>query len=177
MKVHYNKGMGCPVEISDGKTATCISLDAAKELQANLSAIIEQAENTPEEEMSEMEISLLSWLSDDTSGRIPMKEMKRVVKARATELLHLAKQQLIQSCELMTQERHETLMEILREDCKKDMPRWKKATGKERFNERIIVYVGDNDLFCTNYAEEGEYYLPFHNLERLPGFKEDESHE
>lgn len=36
--------MGCPVEISDGKTATCISLDTAKKLQASLLAVIEQAE-------------------------------------------------------------------------------------------------------------------------------------
>ena len=53
----------------------------------------------------------------------------------------------------------------------KDLPRWRKASGKERFSERMIVLAGDNDLYCTNYAEEGEYYLPFPILEKLP--KED----
>lgn len=53
----------------------------------------------------------------------------------------------------------------------KDLPMWKKATGKERFNKRVIVLVGDNDLLCTNYAEEGEYYLPFRVIVNLP--KED----
>lgn len=57
-------------------------------------------------------------------------------------------------------------------DALKDLPRWKKANGKERFNERLIVLAGDNDLLCTNYAEEGEYYIPFSDLEKLP--KEDE---
>lgn len=96
MKVRYNKGMGYPVEISDGKTATCISLDTAKKLQASLLAVIEQAE-TPEEEMSEMEIRLLSWLSDDTSGEIPMERMKQLVKARAAELLSIAREQFIKN--------------------------------------------------------------------------------
>ena len=49
---------------------------------------------TPEPEMSEMEISLLSWLSDDTCGEIPMERMKQVVKARAAELLALAEKEI-----------------------------------------------------------------------------------
>lgn len=175
----------------------------AVRLKEELTKAIDDAENTPEEEMSEMEIRLLSWLSDDTSGEIPMERMKHIVKARAAELLSLAKQQLLQSGELLTKEHHEKLMETQynetlegvkkswhdyftpqavtdiynagRNDVLKDLPRWKKATGKERFNERMIVLAGDNDLYCTNYAEEGEYYLPFPILEKLP--KEDESHE
>ena len=110
---------------------------------------------TPEPEMSEIEISLLSWLSDDTSGEIPMERMKQVVKARAAELLDLAKQQLLQSGELLTQEHHEKLMETQyketldgvkknwhdyftpqamtdiynagRNDVLKDLPRWRKC--------------------------------------------------
>ena len=65
-------------------------------------------------------------------------------------------------------------IDIGKADALKDLPRWKKASGKERFSERMIVLAGDNDLFCTNYAEEGEYYLPFPILEKLP---KEEDHE
>jgi len=103
---------------------------------------------TPESDMSEMEISLLSWLSDDTSGEIPMERMKQVVKARAAELLATAKQQLLQSGELMTQEHHEKLMETLREECKKDLPRWKKcekpfdSTDNCGYNGKNLIHHG-----------------------------------
>lgn len=96
------------------------------------------------------------------------------LKPDSEMLLRMAKQQLLRSGELITQEHHEKLMETLREECKKDLPRWKKASGKERFSERMIVLTGDNDLFCTNYAEEGEYYLPFPILVKLP---KEEDHE
>lgn len=120
---------------------------------------------TPDPEMSEMEISLLSWLSDDTSGEIPMERMKQVVKARAAELLDLAKQQLLQSGELMTQEHHEKLMETLREECKKDLPRWKKCKEDDSY---ACVYN------CAKREDSLLYYnghtLRLIELEKLPGF-------
>ena len=48
---------------------------------------------TPEPELSEFEIRLLDWLSDDTSGEIPMERMKEVVRNRAAELLSIACEQ------------------------------------------------------------------------------------
>lgn len=149
---------------------------------------------TPEPEMSEMEISLLSWLSDDTSGEIPMERMKQVVKARAAELLALAKSQLLQSGELLTQEHHEKLVESLnnaheeelekayknadevqyrkgREDALKDLPRWRKCPEIEYY---AFVYN------CAKREDSLLYYnghtLRLIDLEKLPGFKE-ESHE
>lgn len=149
---------------------------------------------TPEPEMSEMETSLLSWLSDDTSGEIPMERMKQVVKARAAELLDLAKRQLLQSGELLTQEHHEKLMEILnnaheeelekayknadevqyrkgREDALKDLPRWRKCPGIEYY---ACVYN------CAKREDSLLYYnghtLRLIDLEKLPGFN-DEGHE
>lgn len=128
---------------------------------------------TPEPEMSEMEISLLSWLSDDTCGEIPMERMKQVVKARAAELLDLAKQQLLQSGELMTQEHHEKLMETLREECKKDLPRWKKCDLNTFYNTKCNFVVNG----IGRYLILDGYMIDVDRLEKLPGFKEDESHE
>jgi len=126
---------------------------------------------TPDPEMSEMEISLLSWLSDDTSGEIPMERMKQVVKARAAELLATAKKQLLQSGELLTQEHHEKLMETLREECKKDLPRWRKCPEIDYY---ACVYN------CAKREDSLLYYnghtIRLIDIEKLPGFN-DEDHE
>lgn len=135
---------------------------------------------TPEPEMSEMEISLLSWLSDDTSGEIPMERMKQVVKARAAELLSLAKSQLLQSGELLTQEHHEKLMETLREECKKDLPRWRiwrnGACGNSEGYPIALVHRGCGFNLVSTLGINGEKYIMLSDLEKLPGFK-DENHE
>jgi hypothetical protein len=149
---------------------------------------------TPEEELTEFEIRLLDWLSDDTSGEIPMERMKEVVRNRAAELLSIAREQFIKDGYVIEKKAfHDAVKkvdpEVMKEvsesvdamnealrleyekgraEALKDLPRWKKANGKERFNERLIVLAGDNDLLCTNYAEEGEYYIPFSDLEKLP---------
>lgn len=127
---------------------------------------------TPEPEMSEMEISLLSWLSDDTSGRVPMKEMKRVVKARAAELLSLAKQQLLQSGELLTQEHHEKLMETLREECKKDLPRWRNVEADKRYVGCVTRYMDVNGdwNYCMSSGKLSDdcQYISIAALEKLP---------
>ena len=134
---------------------------------------------TPEPEMSEMEISLLSWLSDDTSGEIPMERMKQVVKARAAELLDLAKQQLLQSGELLTKEHHEKLMETLREECKKDFPRWRNVEADKRYVGCVTRYMDVNGAwnYCMSSGKLSDdcQYISIAALEKLP--KEDESHE
>ena len=125
----------------------------------------------PEPEISEFEKRLQEVLFEHATTNSSAEEKAHQYSA---ELLSLAKQQLLQSGELLTQEHHEKLMETLHKECTKDLPRWKKASGKERFSERMLVLAGDNDLCCTNYAEEGEYYLPFPILVKLP---KEESHE
>lgn len=149
----------------------------AVRLKEELTKAIDDAEKDKREELTEFESGLFSAFSDGWQQYLGGEEVNVVewAKEHSPELLSLAKKQLLQTGELLTQEHHEKLMEILREECKKGLPRWKKASGKERFSERMIVLAGDNDLWCTNYAEEGEYYLPFSDLEKLP--KEDESHE
>jgi len=153
----------------------------------------------PEPEISEFEKRLQEVLFEHATTNSSAEEKAHQYSA---ELLSLAKQQLLQSGELLTQEHHEKLMETQyketldgvkknwhdyftpqavtdiynagRNDVLKDLPRWKKASGKERFSERMLVLAGDNDFCCTNYAEEGEYYLPFPILVKLP---KEESHE
>lgn len=110
---------------------------------------------TPEPEMSEFEKALddtiRSYRCDsekDEDGGIL--DYQSWIKRKATSLLDLAKQQLLQSGELLTQEHHEKLMEVLnnayeeelekayknadevqyrkgREDALKDLPRWRKC--------------------------------------------------
>jgi hypothetical protein len=53
---------------------------------------------TPEPELTEFEATLLSYLSDDTSGELDKETMHKCVKARATELLELAKKELCKDC-------------------------------------------------------------------------------
>lgn len=134
---------------------------------------------TPEPEMSEMETSLLSWLSDDTSGEIPMERMKQVVKARAAELLAIAKKQLLQSGELLTQEHHEKLMDTLREECKKDLPRWRNVEADKRYVGCVTRYMDVNGdwNYCMSSGKLSDdcQYISIAALEKLP--KEDESHE
>ena len=83
---------------------------------------------TPEEELTEFESGLFSAFSDGWQQYLGGEEVNVVewAKEHSTELLSLAKQQLLQFGELLTQEHHEKLMETLREECTKNLPRWKK---------------------------------------------------
>lgn len=120
---------------------------------------------TPEPELSEFEKAVGAEIFDTPFNA----EQVKVIREESMKLLSLAKDEIYS---------HESLVEYAKKakadgkaEALKDLPRWKKATGKERFNERMIVLAGDNDLLCTNYAEEGEYYISFSVLEKLP--KED----
>ena len=102
---------------------------------------------TPEPEMSEFEKRLQEVLFEHATTNSSAEEKAHQY---SSELLDIAKQQLLQSGELMTQEHHEKLMEILnnaheeelekayknadevqyrkgREDALKDLPRWRKC--------------------------------------------------
>lgn len=114
MKVRYNKGMGCPVEISDGKTATCISLDTAKELQASLLAVIKQAE-MPEEEMSEFEKEYCRLYKEGyADGQAGSEQLSdAVLKASASELLSLAREQFIKDGYIIKKKAFHDAVEII----------------------------------------------------------------
>lgn len=102
MTVEYNKGTACPILLSIKESAVALTMDSAKKLQADLAKVIEQAEKEPE--MSEFEQEVHGVIDE----RI---EAGRGLKEIAAELLAIAKQQLLQSGELLTQEHHEKLME------------------------------------------------------------------
>lgn len=111
---------------------------------------------TPEPEMSEFENEMLRYLQD-TANKKDDSEIVESTKEHSIKLLSIARNEFnkqiendyreiihgaykrgkadaeqeverrIQSGELMTQEHHEKLMETLREECKKDLPRWRKC--------------------------------------------------
>ena len=124
---------------------------------------------TPEPEMTEFELALRNAMSDtvDLSEDREDYEVSEIcdkqAKRYSTELIATAKRQLLQSGELLTQEHHEKLMETLREECKKDLPRWRDGSIE-----------GDRIVGLSLY--HGSKWIPFFDLEKLPGFKE-EGHE
>ena len=128
---------------------------------------------TPEEEPTEFEKACMKLYHEGRDdGFSGDKLSNESVKESASELLSLAKQQLLLSGELLTQEHHEKLMETLRKECKKDLPRWKK----------VGVDTGQTNLIKGYTREEDELYrngkcISLVSLENPPGFKEDESHE
>ena len=119
---------------------------------------------TPEPEMSEFEKRLQEVLFEHATTNSSAEEKAHQYSA---ELLSFAKQQLLQSGELMTQEHHEKLMETLREECKKDLPRWRKCPENYHY---AFVYN------CAKREDSLLYYnghtLMLIGLEKLPGFKE-----
>lgn len=144
---------------------------------------------TPEPELSEFEQKVRVCVTKNLTTHIKDEngEMSSTVfidddtaKKMATELLAIAEREIVNRvakecykddfCIEDTVKFNEGY-KLGKEVALKDLPRWKKATEKERFNERMIVLVGNNNLLCTNYAEDGEYYIPFSSLEKLP--KED----
>ena len=118
---------------------------------------------TPEPELSEFEMAIAKYR--------PQSDSQETIQRIAAELLELATEELKKTFVLLHKDDYQTAFDLGKAEALKDLPRWKKTTGKERFNKRVIVLAGDNDLLCTDYVEEGEYYLPFSDLRKLP--KED----
>ncbi|MBR3467374.1 MAG: hypothetical protein IKH15_09165 [Bacteroidales bacterium] len=130
---------------------------------------------TPEPEISEFEKCVKHLMEEtieagDTHNLKPDSEM----------LLRMAKQQLLQSGELMTQEHHEKLMETLREECKMDLPRWRiwrnGACGNSVGHSIALVYGAGGIRFVSCLGANGEKYIMLDDLKKLPGFN-DEHHE
>lgn len=138
---------------------------------------------TPEPEMSEFENGMLRYLQD-AANKKDDSEIIESTKEHSPKLLDLAKQHLLQSGELLTQEHHEKLMETLnndhekelekayknadevqrrkgREDALKDLPRWR--TGS---------IEGDRIVGLSLY--HGSKWIPFFDLEKLPGFNDED---
>ena len=122
---------------------------------------------TPEEELTEFEIRLLDWLSDDTSGEIPMERMKEVVRNRAAELHSLARKEFENEAPSIIEaqsfkagfkagkaEAMKDLEETGKVHCKsydkgydngkeealRDMPKWKRIRKGERLPETSNIW-------------------------------------
>ena len=124
---------------------------------------------TPEPELTVFEKAVKDLCWRVGTGEAVYKD--DILKKTAAELLAIATEELKKTFVLLHKDDYQTAFDLGKAEALKDLPRWKKTTGKERFNKRVIVLVGDNDLLCTDYVEEGEYYLPFSDLGKLP--KED----
>jgi len=149
----------------------------------------------PEPEISEFEKRLQEVLFEHATTNSSAEEKAHQYSA---ELLDLAKQQLLQSGELLTQEHHEKLMEVMnkaheeelekayknsdevqyrkgyekgKEDALNNLPRWRKCPENDYY---ACVYN------CAKREDSLLYYnghtLRLIDLEKLPGFKE-EDHE
>lgn len=136
---------------------------------------------TPEPEMSEFEMAIYRRSNFLTGEDLSETELLEETKEMAVELLDLAKQQLLQSGELLTQEHHEKLMETLCEECKKDLPRWREwrngACGNSDGHPIALVAGYGGIRFVSVLGTTGEKYIMLNDLKKLPGFKDDESHE
>ena len=133
---------------------------------------------TPEPEMSGFEYGMLRYLQD-AANKKDDSEIVESTKEHSLKLLDLAKQQLLQSGELLTQEHHEKLMETLREECKKDLPRWRNVEPDKRYVGCVTRYMdvnGDwNYCMSSGMLSDDCQYISIAALEKLP--QEDESHE
>lgn len=138
---------------------------------------------TPEPEMSEFEKALddtiRSYRCDsekDEDGGIL--DYQSWIKRKATSLLDLAKSQLLQSGELLTQEHHEKLMETLLEEYKKDLPRWRNVEADKRYVGCVTRYMDVNGdwNYCMSSGKLSDdcQYISIVALEKLP---KEESHE
>lgn len=111
MTVEYNKGTACPILLRTKESAVALTMDSAKKLQADLAKVIERAEKEPE--ISEFEFALRNAMSDTVALSEDREDYEvseicdKQAKKYSAELLALAKQQLLQSWELLTQEHHE----------------------------------------------------------------------
>lgn len=127
---------------------------------------------TPEPELSEWETFISGCLQKH--GLLDCGAADRIAQNCSAELLELARKELVKegtSKNEMGTMLYDAGFEDGKEEALKDLPRWKKATYKKSLNDRAIVLTGENDLLCTNFTVEGDYYLFFSELKKLP--KED----
>lgn len=121
---------------------------------------------TPEPKLTKFELQLLDWLSSDTCGEIPMEKMKECVKVRASELLDLVKKELVDDMQLQFNEAYYRGRKDGKAKALKDLPRWSINSDPD---------FKPGKYFCVANAliSPQGWSIPFKDLEKLPGFKED----
>lgn len=184
MEVEYIKGLGCPVNIIWGKEAKAITIDDAKQLQAKLAQVIEQAEK--ESELSEFEKACMRLYNEGCDdGLSGDKLSNESLKESASELLDLARKELEgdlkekvihdywkQASDQCAQARKDGKAEAL-----KDLPRWREwgkgAAGNSDGHPIALVSGAGGIRFVSVLGITGEKYIMLDDLKKLPGFKED----
>lgn len=158
----------------------------AVRLKEELTRAIDDAEKDKKEELTRFEEGLNAFLFDFVHTTVE-EDPTEYIKKNSGILLALAKRQLLQTGELLTQEHHEKLMETQyketlegikrnwrdyftpqavtdiynagRNDVLKDLPRWGKGSIE-----------GDRIVGLSLY--HNMKWISFSDLEKLPGFKE-----
>lgn len=132
---------------------------------------------TPEPEMAEFEKRLFEIRHIAKRDMYSDQEWQ-TLRNESAELLSLAKSQLLQSGEFLTQEHHEKLMETLHEECKRGLPRWRQVEADKEYPGCIARYMDINGdwNYCMSSGKVSDdcEYISFAELERLP---KDEDHE
>lgn len=147
---------------------------------------------TPEPEFSEFEKGYMRIVHKMKPEDFNDEGLK-IAKEEAAELLELARKELLSEKMLIKQTynpeiheahelgRNEGIM-LGKAEALKDLPRWRKwengACGNGRGIPIAIVKRGLNGYELVDaLGIQGEQYIMLSDLEKLPGFKEDESHE
>ena len=113
-----------------------------------------------EPELTEFEVTLLSYLSSDTKGELDAETMHRCVKARAMELLAIARKQIEKECwdkfqkatnseldwiaaiipdSVKYDEGYKDGVKMGRYEVEKDLPHWKPSEEQMEALEKAIV--------------------------------------
>lgn len=162
---------------------------------------------TPEPEISEFENGMLRYLQDAANKKDDSKivestkehsikllslarnEFNKQIESDYREIIHGAyergkadaEQEIerrLQSGELLTQEHHEKLMETLREECKKDLPRWRQVEADKEYPGCVARYMDINGdwNYCMSSGKVSDdcEYISFAALERLPKVEDHE---
>ena len=143
---------------------------------------------TPEPELTEFEIRLLDWLSNDTSGEIPMERMKKVVRNRAAELHSLARKEFENEApSIIEAQSFKAGFKAGKAEALKDFPRWKRIRKGERLPETSYIWdfaygerngggISTNWLLPNIPCVVGcdAWYIPVDVIKNLPREDEDE---
>lgn len=120
---------------------------------------------TPEPEMSEWQTLISGCLQkygllDGVADKI--------AKESAAELLALATEELKKTFVLLHKDDYQTAFDLGKAEALKDLPRWEKQMYAP---QEVNIYLPTNELVYYGMA------ISINDLTKLPGFKEDESHE
>ena len=188
MKAKYQSGTSFCIEIFDSTSRTCMTIANAVRLKEELTKAIDDAEKDKKEELTEFEIRLLDWLSNDTSGEIPMERMKKVVRNRAAELHSLARKEFENEApSIIEAQSFKAGFKAGKAEALKDFPRWKRIRKGERLPETSYIWdfaygerngggISTNWLLPNIPCVVGcdAWYIPVDVIKNLPREEEDE---